>query len=215
MAGQQIETPSVPDLPSPGERYERLYFNQHNFSLRLFFVKLFNSLQTLFGPRGGQYVNKPYGAFQDTTDQTAANTTTAYAVTFNTTDFSNGVSIASGSRITVSQSGLYNLEFSIQFKNTTNDSQDLDLWFRKNGTNIDGSNSRFGLPARKSSGDPSHLIAAINFYLNLSENDYVEIMWRPSSTGVSIEFYGTDTSPTRPSTPSAIATLTHLSNITP
>lgn len=215
MAGQQIETPSVPDLPSPGERYERLYFNQHNFSLRLFFVKLFNSLQTLFGPRGGQYVNKPYGAFQDTTDQTAANTTTAYAVTFNTTDFSNGVSIASGSRITVSQSGLYNLEFSIQFKNTTNDIQDLDLWFRKNGTNIDGSNSRFGLPARKSSGDPSHLIAAINFYLNLSENDYVEIMWRPSSTGVSIEFYGTDTSPTRPSTPSAIATLTHLSNITP
>jgi hypothetical protein len=33
----------------------------------------------------------PYGAFQDTTDQTAANTTTAYAVTFNTTDYSSGV----------------------------------------------------------------------------------------------------------------------------
>jgi len=33
----------------------------------------------------------PYGAFQDTTDQTAASTTAAYAITFNTTDFSNGV----------------------------------------------------------------------------------------------------------------------------
>ncbi len=30
----------------------------------------------------------PYGAFQDTTDQVAANTTTAYAMTLNTTDYS-------------------------------------------------------------------------------------------------------------------------------
>ncbi len=42
----------------------------------------------------------PYGAFQDSTDQTAASTTTAYAVTFNTTDFSNGISVVSNSRIT-------------------------------------------------------------------------------------------------------------------
>ena len=33
----------------------------------------------------------PYGAFQDSTDQTAASATAAYAITFNTTDFSNGV----------------------------------------------------------------------------------------------------------------------------
>lgn len=215
MANQQIETPAIPDLPSPGERYERLYFNQHNFSLRVFFTRLINSLQALFGPRGGQYVNKPYGSFQDTTDQVAANTTTAYAVTFNTTDFSNGVTLSNSSRINVSQSGLYNLEFSIQFKNTTNDSQDVDVWFRKNGTDISSSNTRFGMQARKSSGDPSHMVAAINFYVNLSENDYIEIMWRPSDVGLSIEAYGTSTSPTRPSIPSVIATLTHLSNITP
>lgn len=214
MAVQQIETPAVPDLPSPGEQYERLYFNQHNFSLRLFFTKLFNNLQTLFGPRGGQYVNKPYGAFQDSTDQTAANTTTAYAVTLNTTDFSNGVTLSNSSRINVSQSGLYNLEFSIQFKNTTNDTQDVDVWFRKNGTDISSSNTRFGIQARKSSGDASHMVAAINFYVNLSENDYIQIMWRPSDIGLSIEAYGTSTSPTRPAIPSVIVTLTHLSNIT-
>ena len=33
----------------------------------------------------------PYGSFQDSTDQTAANTTTAYSITFDTTDYSNGV----------------------------------------------------------------------------------------------------------------------------
>jgi hypothetical protein len=131
----------------------------------------------------------PYGAFQDTTDQTAASTTAAYAITFNTTDFSNGVYLSNSSRLNVRNTGLYNLEFSIQFKNTTNDSQDVEVWFRKNGTDIAASNSRFGLSARKSAGDPSHIIGALNFYLELVAGDYVELMWKVSDTGVSIEHY--------------------------
>jgi hypothetical protein len=152
----------------------------------------------------------PYGAFQDSTDQTAANTTTAYAVTLNTTDFSNGIYVSNSSRINVRNYGIYNLQFSIQFKNTTNDGQDVDIWFRKNGTNIAASNSRFHMPARKSGGDPSHLIAALNFFLELQANDYVEVMWRVTDTGVSIEHFDTSTSPTRPAVPSAIVTMTYI-----
>ena len=152
----------------------------------------------------------PYGAFQDTTDQTAANTTTAYAVTLNTTDYSSGVYVSSSSRINVRNYGVYNIQFSIQFKNTTNDGQDVDIWFRKNGTNVDASNSRFHLPARKGSGDPSHLIAALNFFLELNANDYIEIMWRTTDTGVSIEHFDTSTSPTRPAVPSAIVTASYV-----
>ena len=152
----------------------------------------------------------PYGAFQDTTDQTAANTTTAYAVTLNTTDYSNGVYLSNSSRMNVRNYGIYNIQFSIQIKNTTNDTQDSDVWFRKNGTDVAGSNSRFGLPPRKSSGDPSHTIAALNFFIELQANDYVEIMWRVSDVGVSIEHYGTSTSPTRPSVPSVIATMQYI-----
>ena len=152
----------------------------------------------------------PYGAFQDSTDQTAANTTTAYAITLNTTDYSNGIYVSNSSRINVRNYGIYNLQFSIQFKNTTNDSQDVDIWFRKNGTNIADSNSRFSLTARRSSGDPSHLIAALNFFLELQANDYVEVMWRVTDTGVSVEHFGTSTSPTRPAVPSAIVTMTYV-----
>ena len=43
----------------------------------------------------------PYGAFQDTTDQTIASTTTAYAMTLNTTDYSNGVYVSNSSRMNV------------------------------------------------------------------------------------------------------------------
>jgi hypothetical protein len=153
----------------------------------------------------------PYGAFQDTTDQTAVSTTAAYAITFDTTDFSNGVYLSNSSRLNVRNTGIYNLEFSIQFKNTTNDSQDAEVWFRKNGTNIAASNSRFGLPARKSSGDPSHIIGALNLYLELTAGDYVELMWKVSDTGVSIEHYAAGTSPTRPATPSVITTMSYIS----
>jgi hypothetical protein len=152
----------------------------------------------------------PYGSFQDSTDQTAANTTTAYSITFDTTDYSNGVYLSNSSRINFRNYGIYNLQFSVQLKNTTNDTQDVDIWFSKNGTNIDKSNSRFSLPARKSSGDPSHLIAALNFYLELQVGDYVELKWRVSDIGVSIEQYGTSTSPTRPSVPSVIFTAQYV-----
>ena len=210
---QQLEVPSIPSLGYPPEVYERRNLNENNSALNNFFRKLISVLGALFGPRGGKFMNNPHGAFQDSTDQTAANTTTAYAVTFNTTDFSNGVTIASHSRITVLDAGIWNCQFSIQFKNTTNDSQDVDIWFRKNGTNIDNSNSRFNLSPRKSSGDPSHLIAAMNFFPSLSANDYLEIMWRVSDIGVSIEHYGTSTSPTRPAVPSAIVTMSFVSNL--
>jgi len=211
---QQLENPAPPTLGYPTEEYERRHFNENNGSLTIYFKKLASVLGSLFGPRGGRFMNNPYGAFQDSTDQTAANTTTAYAVTFNTTDFANGVTIASGSRITVADAGIWNLQFSIQFTNTTNLSQDVDVWFRVNGTNVANSNSRFGLAPRKSAGDPFHLIMALNYFVSLNATNYVEIMWRPTDTGVSIEQYPAGTSPTRPAVPSAIVTMSFVSNIT-
>ena len=210
---QQLENPAPPTLGYPTEVYERRHFNENNGSLTIYFKKLASVLGSLFGPKGGRFMNNPYGAFQDSTDQVAANTTTAYAVTFNTTDFANGVTMASGSRITVADAGIWNLQFSIQLKNTTNDGQDVDIWFRKNGTNIANSNSRFHLSQRKSAGDPSHLIAAMNFFVSLAANDYVQIMWRPTSTDVSIEHFDASTSPTRPAVPSAIVTMSFVSNL--
>jgi len=210
---QQLDNPGLPSLSLSGPVYSQNVQNQNNAVLRLFFTKLVNIIGSVIGPRGSKFLNTPHGAFQDSTDQTAANTTTAYAVTFNTTDFSNGVTMVSNSRITVADSGIWNLQFSFQFKNAGNDGQDVDIWFKKNNVNIDNSNSRFHIPARKSSGDPSHLVAAMNFFVSMVDNDYIEIMWRTTSTDVSLEQFPTSTSPTRPAVPSAIATMTFVSNL--
>jgi len=210
---QQLETPAPPDLPSPGQTYDERLTAQTHRGLLVYFRKLTNILSTVLGPRGGKYLNVPYGAFQDSTDQTAANTTTAYAITFDTTDYANGITLSNTSRLNVSQGGLYNVQFSVQFKNTTNDTQDVEVWFRKNGTDIAKSGSRFGLAPRKSAGDPSHMIGALNYFVDLAESDYLQLMWRPSDVGVSIEHYPAGTSPTRPATPSVIATVSFVSNL--
>jgi hypothetical protein len=178
-----------------------LYDGRIGYDSLIFFVPVSNAAEA---------DSAPYGAFQDTTDQTAANTTTAYAVTFNTTDYSNGIYLSNSSRLNVRNYGIYNIQFSFQYKNTTNDGQDVDIWFRKNGSDVAGSNSRFHMPARKSTGDPSHLIAAMNFFIEMNAGDYAEIMWRTTDIGVSLEQYGTSTSPTRPSIPSAIVTLNYV-----
>jgi len=210
---QQLQTPATPDLPNPQDSYDRLTVAQTNAALRTFFLKLTNVLQTLASPRGGKYLNNPYGAFLDLTDQVAANTTTAYAITFDTTDLSNGVTLSNSSRLNVSQAGIYNIQFSVQLTNTTNAPQDVDIWFRKNGTNIDKSNSRFGFAARKSPSDPFHIVAAMNLFVSLDTNDYVELMWRPTDVGVAIEHYAASSTPTRPVIPSVIATVTFVSNL--
>ena len=152
----------------------------------------------------------PYGAFQDDTDQSATTTVDAYAMSFSTTDFSNGVSVVSNSQITVSSPGVYNLQFSAQFTNSDSQIQDVDIWFRKNGTNIPNSNSKFSVNERHGSID-GNLIAALNFFVDLDSGDYVEIMWAVTSISVTLQHLPTQTSPDRPATPSIIATIQMVS----
>ena len=89
----------------------------------------------------------PYGAFQDLTDQTIASTTTAYAMTLNTTDYSNGVYLSNSSRMNVRNAGTYNFQWSGQFVNTDTQIQDISVWLRKNGTDITGSAGFISIPA--------------------------------------------------------------------
>ena len=152
----------------------------------------------------------PYGSFSSSADQTIASTTTAYPMTFNTTDFSDGVSVSNNSRLVAGYSGVYNLQFSSQFNNTDSQIQDVSVWFRKNGNNISNSNSEFSIPNRHGSTD-GRLIAALNIYVDLAKDEYVEIVWCASSTTVSMEYIPAQTSPTRPATPSVIATMNYLS----
>jgi hypothetical protein len=207
---QQLEIPATPPLGASGIAYSQDVQNQNNNLLRLFFTKLVNSIQSLSGPRGGKYLNIPYGAFQDTTDQTAASANTAYAMTLNTTDYANGVSIASSSRITVTDAGIWNLQWSGQFENSDSQIHDVRVWLKINGTVVTGSTGYISIP-NSHGGVHGHLIAGWNYFVSLNATDYVEIWWETSNTAVSIQHYVAAGS--YPSTASLIATMTFVSNL--
>jgi uncharacterized lipoprotein YbaY len=151
----------------------------------------------------------PYGSFQSLADQTAAAANTAYEITYDTTDFSNGVSVVSSSRITVKNYGIYNFQTSIQFTNADSQEHAVSVWFRKNGTDISNSNTQLSIIARHGSIDGS-IVFAVNFYFELEANDYIEMMWSTTDTDVKLEYLAAQTTPTRPATPSVIATMQYI-----
>lgn len=194
--------------PQPGLPESQVKYLQEE--LRKLEVALQGAYGVMTGT--GPYIKLPHGSFSSTQDQTAANTTTAYAMTLNTTEVANGVSVASNSQITVDHPGIYNLQFSAQFTNTDSSEHDVSIWFRKNGTDIVRSNSEFTVHKKHGSVDGA-VIAALNFFVDLASNDYVEIMWRASNTAVSIQQIAAQSTPTRPETPSVIATMSYVSGL--
>jgi hypothetical protein len=212
---QQLDTPAPPNLGTPDVVYSESYFRQTNGGLNVYFTKLRTLLNSLLGPRGGKWVNMPYGAFQDTTDQTAT-ANTATVMTFNTTDFSNGVVVEDGSKLRVSQAGIYNLQFSVQFQNADTQLHDVSIWLRQDaagaGTDIAGSAGLISVP-NSHGGINGHSIVGWNYFVTLDANDFVEIWWSTPSTQVTIQHYAAGTSPTRPSTASVVATLSFVSNL--
>jgi len=209
---QQLDIPPIPNLGTSGVAYSQEVQNQNNGSLRTFFIKLANALQALTSSGGGKYINNPFGAFQSLVDQSIASTTTAYAMTLDTTDFSNGVTLSNSSRLNVSNAGLYNLQWSGQFVNTDTQIHDTSVWLRINGTNLTGSTGLISVP-NSHGGVDGRSIVGWNYFLELAQNDYVELYWSATNTSISLQHFDAQTSPTRPSTASLIVTMTFVSNL--
>jgi hypothetical protein len=206
----RIINPAPPNLPLGTDQYERRYQDQFTNVLRLYFNQLQNALTELTGNAGGKYLAFPYGAFSSYTTQTAT-ANTATLLTLSNTDFANAVSLQTGSKITVANAGIYNLQFSVQVQNLDNAPQDMYIWLKQNGTDITGSTGVLGLPARKNPGDPSHDIKGWNYFLSMNAGDYVQIYWSPTIATFNIPTYAASGTPTKPSTASVVATLSFVS----
>ena len=189
--------------PIPQEKIQEIH------KWREWFTTLRNNISRLIYTPSGYF-----GSFWDTTTQSAASTTTAYSITINTADTSNkGCTVASGSRITVSTAGVYNIQYSVQLVNSGANTADVDIWLRKNDSGSTGdivaSNSIYSVPA-KHAGTDGHAIAAVNYVLSLAANDFIELVWHTNDTSVTIQTVAAGVTPTRPSTPGVIVTITQV-----
>jgi hypothetical protein len=210
MAIIPLRPSKAPNLLVAPTEYQQRYIDQLNNALRLYFNQIDNSLSSLLSGAGGAGLSFPYGAFSSDQDQTAT-ANTATLMTLNTTDFSNGMSIAS-SKITVENSGIYNLQFSAQFQNTDTAFQDVYIWLRQNGVNIPGSTGFISIPNRHA-GTDGHSIVGWNYFLSMAATDYVEIYWSIPNTAVTIQHLAASGSPTKPSTQSVVATMSFVSRL--
>jgi hypothetical protein len=153
--------------------------------------------------------DRAYGAWSDNTDQTGS-ISAGTAMTFNTQDVSDGITLSGGSQFVVPNDGIYNLQFSAQFKNIDNAQHDVNVWFRVDGIDLPNSNTQVTIPARKSAGVFGYGVAAWNIFLDLNASQYVQIMWLPTSLNVSMEHLPASVTPAYPATPSVIATITQV-----
>jgi hypothetical protein len=154
-----------------------------------------------------------YGAFADTLNQPIVSTTIAYPINYRVTELSNGVSIVNDNRILFANAGIYNIQFSAQFTNSSTSSEcGVSIWLRKNGVDIPGSTGYIQLP-KKGSGQDGEVLPAWNFVLSMASGDSLVWYWRADNTTASITAFPAGINPTRPSTASAILTVTQQSGI--
>ena len=149
-----------------------------------------------------------YGGFSDTTTQSGS-ANTAYSIKFNTTDLASGFSIVSGSRITAQYTGVYNLQFSAQLDNHSNTNEVVDIWIAITGSNVPNSNTTVSIN-KAQAGNFGKLVAAWNYMIPLSASQYVELKWNTHGGNIILLATGSASNPTRPATPSVIATITQV-----
>jgi hypothetical protein len=126
---------------------------------------------------------RTYGTFVDKTDQIHTEINTPKAITLNTTEVANGHRRDTDtSRIISEVSGLYNYQFSIQLVSNSSNAKDVWIWFRKNGVDIPDSATRITI-----TGNNVYDVAAWNITVSMDAEDYFQIMWAVSNTGIRID----------------------------
>jgi hypothetical protein len=118
--------------------------------------------------------------------------------------------VVSDSRITFANTGIYNLQFSVQLENSDTQEHDVTIWLRKNGSDVAGS-SGFVAVVAKHGGVNGHALPSWNYLLDVVAGEYYELVWSATSTSVTMPFYAAGSPP--PSTASAIFTVTQQAGI--
>jgi hypothetical protein len=161
-------------------------------------------LQMTPAPR--EFKRSRYGSFHDTTTQVATVINTAKAITFNTTDLSQGVFLSTTSRVMVDTEGVYNFDTSFQLDKTAGGTGIFDFWFRLNGVDVTDSTSRIRVQ-----GNNAEVFSSLNYFFDLKANDYVELMF--SVDDLSVEITAFPAAAPHPGIPSIILTVNNIGGI--
>jgi hypothetical protein len=141
-----------------------------------------------------------YGSFYDTATQTINTVSTGQPVLVRQTDATctNGFSVVNNSRITALNAGKYNFQFSFELHNEGGggNGTTVEIWLVKNGNPVPDTNTRIAVNTNS-----PYVVAAWNFLVAMSANDYMEIYWATDNQHIVLRYNtGTMGGPTIPST---------------
>jgi hypothetical protein len=109
-------------------------------------------------------------------------------------------------RVYVSETAVYNIQFSAQLDKTGGGATDVFIWLRVNGNNVAYSATKIVID-----GPNNEIVAAWNWVITMSDGDYFEIAWQSPDTNVIL--LAAPASGDIPEIPSVIITVTWVSNV--
>ena len=148
-----------------------------------------------------------YGEFSKTGTVSPASANVAYAVTWDNADISNGISIVSGTQLTVVDSGLYQFDLTLQLSSGSSSAKNVRFWYKKNGTNV--SNSMRVITLDTNNGYAPLSMAE---FFSLGAGEYIELWWMSDDTNVSLSTVAAGgTAPNDyPAAPAALMAVTQV-----
>jgi hypothetical protein len=159
----------------------------------------FNFKNTIFSSLGR-------GSYYSVNNQIPTVANTPNSMEFSTIDFESDVQLIASDTIEVLKNGFFNVQFSAQLSRTSGgSSQQISIWFRKNGIDVPNSNTHLNVQA-----NAGKLVAAWNYFFKLNQNDTIQIMYSVTSTAIQLLHENADLAIPHPATPSVIVTINQV-----
>ena len=215
---ETLRPPKGPNLPVATVDYSQDYQNQFSNVLRLYHNTIDNTLTVLLENNGGRYLNFPHIAASDSTNQYASGDNVATLVQWGTEESDGGFDLAGGAA-TALYSGVYRIDYSLEFVNTDNAVHDVIVWLKVNGSNVPRSATKFTIPSRKSIGNNGYLCAVSFVVFEVVAGDAITLYWETdkaySTVGPidGVYMYATAANAIHPAIPSAVGSITFVSEL--
>ena len=132
---------------------------------------------------GGGTNQGSYAMFYDTTNQTATSVDTAYAITWDSTAYSNNISIdgTDSSKLNFAKSGTYHIVFSATIHSENASSKNIYFFPRIDGVDIDGSTMMHTLDNNN-----NRKVVTRGGMFQITAGSYIQAMWSTSDTDLDL-----------------------------
>lgn len=226
----QLLPTQVPAFPFAPVQYEQKFHDQLQRILTQYLNQTNNITSEIVAPSGGRFISFPHIAAYDSTNQYADGDYIETVVKWGFEESNLGFTLNLGPSppsysATAVYSGIYKIDYSLQFVNTDSQAHIVYVWLKVSGEDVIESASKFSIPSKHGSFNGA-LIAYSSLTFQMDEGDYVELYWAtdlayvesPLTNGVFMEASPAQVAPpapiTLPSIPSSVGTIAFVSAIT-